>query len=289
MKRAALALLVAAALVAAASAFMTYGPAGFRAEFRRAAAARLAAAAASPAPPVAEADLARLPAAVGRYLRICGAVGAPRVLDFHARFHGRIRRAPDAPWLAFTGEQYNVVAPPARLFFMRASERGIPFEALHVYADTAASMRVRIAGLIPVVHAGGPVMTAGETVTLFNDLCLFAPAALVDTSIRWEELGPRTVRATYAAGGHVVRAVLSFGEGGELADFVSDDRYQAAADGRSFTRLPWSTPVSGYRRFGGRRAARGGEARWHTPAGDYAYIQLELDTLEYNLPARRRR
>jgi hypothetical protein len=43
-----------------------------------------------------------------------------------------------------------------------------------------ATMRVKIAGAIPMVDAHGEVMDRSETVTLFNDMCLLAPATFLD-------------------------------------------------------------------------------------------------------------
>jgi hypothetical protein len=48
----------------------------------------------------------------------------------------------------------------------------------------------------------------------------------------------------------------------------------------------WSTPLAGYRSFGPVRLASGGEARWHEPGGDYAYIELTLDDVQYNVRSR---
>jgi hypothetical protein len=50
--------------------------------------------------------------------------------------------------------------------------------------------------------------------------------------------------------------------------------------------LRWSTPISGYRSFGRVRLGSGGEGRWHLPGGEYAYIQLAIDTVEYNVQTR---
>jgi uncharacterized protein DUF6544 len=71
-----------------------------------------------------------------------------------------------------------------------------------------------------------------------------------------------------------------------LRNFWSDDRYQTSSDGKSVKKGRWSTPLSHYRSFGPVRLASGGEARWHEPSGDYAYIELTLDEVEYNVDCR---
>jgi hypothetical protein len=147
-------------------------------------------------------------------------------------------------------------------------------------------MKVRAAALVPVVDASGPEMNEGETVTMFNDMCVMAPATLIDAAIQWEAIDDRLARATFTNAGHTIRAELSFNASGELTNFWSDDRYQTAADGRTMTKARWSTPLRDYRRFGPVRLASVGEGRWHDASGDYAYIELTVDDVRYNVRSR---
>ncbi len=263
--------------------FLSQAPWSFRAEYERNIAQRPDQV--NPAAPLTDVDLAPLPAVVQKYIRLSGAVGQPRVRNFRARFHGQIRSGPEARWMSFTGEQQNFYGPPSRLFLMDASMLGVPFQAFHRFVGPSATMRVRIASLVMMVDAKGPVMDEAETVTLFNDLCIFAPGALIDQRIQWQELAPRTVRASFTNLSHTIHAVLSFNDEGELIDFVADGRAAASADGKSFTKMPWSTPLSHYRQFGSFRLMSQGEGVWHAPAGNYSYLRFNLDTIEFNVKA----
>jgi hypothetical protein len=148
-----------------------------------------------------------------------------------------------------------------------------------------ATMRVRALGAIPVVDASGPVMDRSEAVTQLNDLCVLAPGALVEPSVRWEAIDERSARAHYASGAAVVSAVLYFDNEGWLRSFVSDDRSRAAPDGKSFSRLRFSTPIGGYRAFGPYCVAAHGEARWQLPEGPFTYGEFELLDVAYNVHA----
>ena len=79
-----------------------------------------------------------------------------------------------------------------------------------------------------------------------------------------------------------MRAVLVFNDDHELVDFVSDDRLASSADGRTFTPRTWSTPISDYRSFDGRRLGALGHARWH-PAGEpsFDYLEFDVDGINY--------
>ncbi len=264
--------------------FVSQGPPSFRAQYLREVRERLEQPVSLPF--VTEADLAPLPEPVQRYLRLTGAVGEPRVHHFRAAWRGRIRSTPDDPWMEFTAEQYNFTGEPARFFIMDATRSGLPLAVFHAFQGNSATMRVRLLSLVPIVDAAGPDLDRAETVTLFNDLSLLAPAALIDSATRWERIDARSVRAHYTVGSNTISAVLKFNEAGELVDFVSADRLAASPDGTQFTRQRWSTPVRDYRSFGPRRASTRGEGRWHPPEGEFVYLELELLDLQINGTAR---
>jgi hypothetical protein len=277
--------LASVSAVAMASALVgLFGPRSFRSEFQAAWNAPV-----RPAVPdfVGEADLEGLPPPVARYLRGIGAVGRPRVVAYQLRFSGRIRSDPGSPWMPFTADQRSAVDGPTRLFLMRARMRGLPVEAFHHYAGGRATMRVRLAGLVPIADASGDVMDVSETVTVLNDMALLAPATLLDSRISWEASDDRSVRAVFEVGGRRVAATLTFGADGLLSDFVSDDRSRASADGRTFTRMRFSTPVHEYREFDGLRLPAFAEARWEGPGVDFAYGEFRLNEVAYNGTGRR--
>jgi len=184
--------------------------------------------------------------------------------------------------MPFTAEQTNVLFEPSRFFLMDATRGGIPVDVYHDFEDGHAAMRVRLLSLVPLVDARGPEMDRAETVTLFNDLVLLAPGALVDAPIEWEPIDGATVRGTYTVGPHAVSAELHFADDGRLTDFISDDRLAASADGASFEPRRWSTPIGEYQEIDGLRLLRRGEGRWH-PKGsnDFTYIELELLEVSY--------
>ncbi|MDP1827849.1 MAG: hypothetical protein Q8L48_31535 [Archangium sp.] len=268
-------------LLAIVYSFAAHGPFSFEAQYLAAVDEGLA------RPPavgvVTEQDLENLPAPVQKYLRVTGAIGQPRLSNFKLTWRGRIRGGPTEPWMEFEAEQHNFFGPsPSRLFLLRASRAGLPVDVFHRYVGDAATFRVRLLSIVPMVDAKGPEMNRAETVTLFNDLCFFAPAALIDPAIRWEPKDDRSARAHFTRGPETITAELWFDQKGELVDFSSDDRARRAADG-TFVKDHWTTPVREYRAFGPRRVGTRGEARSDSPTGPFAYGEFELQGIEYNL------
>lgn len=271
-------------VLAAGYGFAAEGPTSFHAQYRQHVAQALADV--DPAPAVlAESDLVGLPDPLAAYIRGSGAVGKPRVASFQAGFHGRIRSGPMAAWMPFTGQQVNTYGPrPQRIFLMDAIKSGLPVTVLHVFADTTASMRVKLVSLFPVVDASGPEMNRGETVTVFDDLVVMAPGAIADAPVTWTVIDALHVRGDFTDGDQTVSAVLTFDVRHDLVDFVSDDRSAASADGKTFAQRRWSTPLAGHRDIGGRRVLTSGEGVWHAagPDGMFTYLEYRLDAITYN-------
>ena len=177
--------------------------------------------------------------------------------------------------------QFNAIDEPARLFYLRSRFRGIPMHGLHRFVGANATMVVKAAGVIPVVRASGPAMDRGETVTMFNDLCVMAPAALVSAAVNWTLVDDHRVRGQFTNAGQTIAADLMFNDESELVDFHSDDRYAISASGDA-RQLHWSTPLGSYKQFGAVRLASQGAGRWHESTGAYDYIQLTIDEVVYN-------
>jgi hypothetical protein len=263
-----------------AIALLDLRPSSFSSTYRREVASRLGAS--ETAKLVADADLEALPPLVQTYLRRSRVVGQPRVRNFHMRFHGQLKNGRDGAWMDVSGKQFNSLADRSRIFLVHASMRGLPFEALHVYSNATATMRVRVASLFEVVDAHGPQMNQSETVTLFNDMCLLAPGSLIGARVAWKDVDARTLRATFENGGITISADLTFDDAGDLVGFLSNDRYQSA-DGKTYQQFPWWTPMSNYKRFGNARIAATGEALWKEPGGDFSYARFVIDDIRYNV------
>lgn len=232
---------------------------------------------------VTEQDLEGLPTLLQTYLRRVGVIGRPRVRSFRTKFSGTMRRSHAAGWMPIQAEQHTFLRPePARLFLMKASVFGVPFEAFHRFVGPTATMQVRVLSLFQVVDANGPEMDQSETVTFFNDLCLLAPGALLEVDVDWEDVSARSLKGTFRHQGRVVTAVLHFDEHGDLVNFVSGDRFQSA-DGKSYVRCPWATPVSEYGSFSGFRLMAKADAIWQEPSGPYTYARFRMDELSYNV------
>jgi len=272
-----------ALLLAAAYGYGAEGPHSLRAQFRR----RAAEAVAGLQPPdgdVTEADLADLPGPLAAYLRRSGVIGRPRVGGLEARLHGRARATAAERWVPFTADLVESFGTPAtRLFLLETTRHGAPVDVLHTFGEHVR-MSGRVGGLLTAFDDAGPDLDRTEAVTLFNDMCLLAPGALLDAPVSWQQVDPRRVRGTFRHADQEVVADLVFDLDGDLVDFESDARMRMAPDAGSFMPTRWSTPVQQHATFGGRRLACRTDAVWHAsaPEGRFAHLELVLDELAYD-------
>jgi hypothetical protein len=235
---------------------------------------------------VTEDDIEHLPEPVRKYLRYAGVVGKNRVRNAKFVFDGDFKMSPKQNWIRVRTEQYNFFDGLTRIFYIKGKMMGIPVVGRDLYDEGKGHMLIRAAGLIPVADAKGPDMDTSGLVTMFNDMCLLAPATLIDRRIQWEPVDPLTARGTLEHSGKRVSATLHFNERGELVDFVTDDRYYAPT-GKTPRRVGWSTPARNYRDFAGLKIMSEGEGVWHFEEGDFPYARFNLKQVEYNLKAAR--
>lgn len=229
---------------------------------------------------ITEEELAPLPQPVQRFLRAAGVVGASKPRNMRITFEGSIRSF-DGPWMPFTTVQINRFDEPARFFWMDATMKGIPIKGLHAYDNGTATMLIKALGLVPVSEAHGAVLDTAETVTWFNDLCLFAPGALLDLRISWSPIDDHSAKATFAHKGITISAVLRFDAEDRLVDFYSDDRHSLTKG--TLVKMRFSTPAKDHRLINGLLLPGYGDAVWHRPEGPFVYGRFTVRSIEYDI------
>lgn len=227
---------------------------------------------------LSENDIKHLPEIVKKYLVYTNVIGKPKVKNFRAVFQGEMR-SKGKDFFEFTSEQYNFLEEPARLFFMKGKMFGLTVPGYHKYIDAKASMNVKIFGLIPIIKVDGEVMDRAETVTLFNDMCLIAPATLINKNIDWEEINDTTVTAHFTNKGLKISATLIFNNDGRLINFISLDR----TDINDMKQYPFSTPIYEYKNIDGFNLVSKADAVWKYPDGEFVYGNFELLEVHYNI------
>ena len=229
-----------------------------------------------------EKDMEHLPVPVRNYLRFVGAVGKPKVQNFRVVMEGEMKLGPDRSWSRIQSEQFNFLESPARIFYIQSQLFGLPFEGLHLFQEGEATMQIKAASMVELVNARGQKMDQSETVTFFNDMCLFAPATLINKNIRWKSLSEYKVLAGFNLNNHFIEAELHFNKQGQMINFISNDRF-SSADGKVYESFPWETPIKNYIFKDERNIPEYAEAIWKKPSENYVYAKFKVKQIHYNV------
>ena len=230
---------------------------------------------------ITEDDLAELPDPVRKYLEYVGVVGTQKVHSFSVKIEGEFKMSAEKDFAPVVVEQFSFTDNPARLFFMEMKFMGMKIFGLHHYESANASMVIKILDLVTVADACGPEMDIGETVTVFNDMCILAPAALIDSRISWRQIDDLSVEGTFTNGDISVSATLYFNETGQLINFISEDRYYWNED-NTYDLFPWATPLGDYKEINGLNLAAYGEAVWMKEEGPFTYAKFKMRDVTIN-------
>ena len=160
----------------------------------------------------------------------------------------------------------------------------IPVQGYHRYVGSSASMRVKAAALVTSPPPTAP-SDPGETVTLFNDMCVLAPATLIDPAIQWDALDARATRALFTNAEYTSvpssRSMMPASCGFRLRGPLSvatrwEDHATAALVDAGGTLSVVRFRAAAIRRPGAMARSR----------GQYAYIELTIDDVQYNVAPR---
>ena len=257
---------------------ITYGMFQFEQHFKADVAADLEKSQMTEIEMVTESDIQHLPPIVQKYLRTCQVINQPKVKNFKVVMEGEMR-SKGKDFFPFESIQYNSVKNFSRFFFMKGKMFGMTVPGYHKYVHGKASMNIRLFGMIPIIKVDGDIMDQTETVTFFNDMCLMAPATLIDERISWKSISDTVVLATFTVMQHRISAELHFNQDGKLLNFISNDRTEIS----DMKKYPFQTPVHAYGTFDHFRLVSQGDGVWIYPDGAFIYGKFFLKDIKYNV------
>jgi hypothetical protein len=202
-----------------------------------------------------EDSAAELPEPVRRWLTHAIAPGTPLRPAVVLGMHGRIRLG---RWQRFTARE--VLAPPEG-FIWAATARaaGLPITGFDRFSSGTGEMRWRLLGVVPVMSASGPDVTASAAGRLAAEALLWLPTAY--RAATWTA-GPEpdTAVAGWRTGDTDEAVLIRVGPEGRLAE-LRMQRW-GDPDGGGFGRYPFGVAVQGERCFGGVTIASRVRAGW---------------------------
>lgn len=223
-------------------------------------------------------SVADLPPPIRRSLQSSGVLGTEVPNTVTVRQRGRLRMSPTGGWQRFTASEEYTLDPPGFVWRSTLRMGGLPLaRATDSLVRGNGRMQVRLLGLVTVVDEQGPEMDQGSILRWLNETMWF-PAVWATPSIMWAAIDDSSAVGSITVGDASASAEFRFDEAGRLVDFVAD-RYRTVGDQAEMTR--WSTPLRQHRRLAGLVLPAEGSAVWHLPTGDFEYIRIDVEDVQY--------
>ncbi len=181
--------------------------------------------------------------------------------------------------MRFRATETYSLDPPGFVWKAKAYRGGLPLLTVRdSYVEGRGGMRVRLAGLFPIVNASGPELDHSSAVRFLNEMMWF-PSAFLRPNITWTAIDDTSAEVSLTDQGRSVSGKLYFAPDGRPTNFISR-RYKDIGTG-SEPQL-WSTPITAYGTFCGLRLPAAGQAVWHLESGDFTYIDLRVEEITYS-------
>lgn len=224
--------------------------------------------------------LAPLPPVVRAWLEHSNVIGKEIVQTVHLQQTGQMKTKPDGSWIPFEAEQYFTVNPPG--FLWTTNIQAAPM--IHIagrdkYEDGHGSMLIKLLSLYPLADAKGPETDQGTLLRYLAETCWF-PSAALSEYIQWEPIDSLSARATMRYGGVTASGIFRFNADGDLQSFEAK-RYYDRKEGATLEN--WQIQNHAWKDMNDIRIAYKSDVTWKLEAGDYTWLKLELNAIEYNV------
>ena len=211
---------------------------------------------ASPAPEVfSEAELHGLPTPVRRYLRAGIAPGTPLTGAARLRMRGRIKVG---RWLSFRAEQ---TLDPHHGFRWNVRAAGV-ISGFDRYVDGRGETRMKLLGVLPVMHADGPDVTRAAAGRAAVEAIWVPTALLPRFGVEWSAADERHLTARYRLEALEVEVHYVVGPDGRLRSVVFD-RWGDPDGTGTWGPHPFGAEITGYATFDGLTIPSAGRVGWH--------------------------
>lgn len=186
------------------------------------------------------------------------------------RQEGKMRFAPDRPWLPFSAEQRF---PGSGIDFRWQAwvrmARLMPTHVVDSFENGRGILTARVFGFVPVARSSGPATDRGEAMRGLAELP-WRPFAFREAAfLKWEAAGTDKLRVAFDDGKTQAAVAFDVDDEGRVLGGGAPSRPRMV--GKALVETPWSGTFGEYRVFDRVRVPTLAEAIWHLPEGPFIY------------------
>jgi len=228
--------------------------------------------------------ISQLPMSVQTWIRNSGLIGKENIYAVRLKQQALMKlKAEQENWTDARAQQYYTIEQPA--FIWKVNLPMMPFIDIagrDKFIDGKGEMLIKILSLIPVVNSGdNEKINTGALQRYLGEIVWF-PAAALSPYITWQEIDDLSAEATMTYKGTKGSGIFHFNENGEFIKF-SAQRY--LGDDENATLKEWIITASESKVINGIKIPVKCEATWKLEDGDWTWLILEINDVEYNHPS----
>jgi hypothetical protein len=230
-----------------------------------------------------EEDIAHLPIPVQNYIRNCGFIGKPKIVNAQIVWKNAFfRRNETSGWLKLDCYQFNSVPEPCRIVYMKSLlARLFKFEGRDIYRNGAGNMHIKLLSLFTITNSKCREMDISGLVTTLAETLLL-PSQALQPYIKWFSYGDYKAKAVIDFGGNNVSGIFEFNRQFEMTRFYTEDRYQYQKDG-SQKKIHWAGIAGDYIEKNGIKFPSGFKAVWYYNQGELEYFKGTIDSIIFDI------
>lgn len=225
-----------------------------------------------------------LPKPVQHWLQKSGALEKESAYCARIKQVGSMRTSPDGKWMHFTAEQYFDFSSPG--FVWTTQVEVMPLVNMvgrDKFTNGEGSMLIKFLSLIPVVNeSNNEKINSGTMLRYLGEVSWF-PTTVLRSPVTWEPIDSLSVKASLKYKNTSAEGIFYFSENGDFKAFEADRYYGGGADAK---RERWRVEAVDYKEINGIRTPYKNRAIWKLKDGDFIWLELEVTTLETNMPKR---
>lgn len=229
---------------------------------------------------ITEDKIASFPPVVQQWLHHSGIIGKPDVSFIRLKQKGMLRFKPAGKWMEFNAEEYFSTEQPSFNWQTKVNMMPLIYmDGRDKYVNGDGEMLVKLLAVKPVINVKGSYeRNQAALIRYLSEICWF-PSAAISEYINWEPIDTMSARAFITYHGITVSGVFYFTAEGDIYSFEAL-RY---GDFNGETSLEkWHVQSKEYKVFHGIRVPSKSEVTWKLDTGNFTWLKLELDTVDYN-------
>lgn len=221
-----------------------------------------------------------IPAPVEKWLNRSGVNGKELIHTARLKQKGFMLSKPGGKWLGFMATQYFNTDRLAFNWQTRVKVMPLIYmDGRDKLENGKGEMQIRLLSVKTVAESVPSIETNKASMLRYLGEMCWLPSGALDPRIRWNAIDSNTARATLTCFGYSVTGLFGFTDDGDIK-FFEAMRYGDFNGKISLEK--WHVECKAYKVFSGIRIPYQCEVTWKLPDGDFTWLTLEIEDIDYN-------